>query len=48
MQKPPSALPAFLWHFLRPHKLGVWGLIGTGRLLGIRNIFQTLFGQIAH
>ncbi len=40
MQKPPSSLPAFLWHFLRPHRLGVLGLVGTGVFWALEMSFK--------
>ena len=40
MQKPPSSLPAFLWHFLRPHRLSVLGLVGTGVFWALEMSFK--------
>ena len=40
MQKPSSSLPAFLWHFLRPHRLGVLGLVGTGVFWALEMSFK--------
>lgn len=39
MNNLPKTLPAFFWHFIKPHKLYVVAMFGTGLIWGVQNSF---------